>query len=378
MINFNFFSFKMNPVVFNLKNKLTWLSSNLRWINDDDEILRRLETMNAVNTLLEKTMKNPLLFTMKFRSEDAGWKKHPASVTGPDQTKIKTEKPEISKRWPLPATRVWQMPQQLNKKRRFNVKGKSATVKEERVLNEHRQVAMKVIEKGDTTQWGQTKELPTTLPVSLSRIDDHSSTDFKEALLHPGDEPTMALPPRSECSPTAPAIKVEGAVKMKRQVAMSNIHQQTEKVDTIQWGQTKELQTTVARSLSILDDHLSTDLKGAGISQMDSDNILNSQKLDIMANSSPKNKIDSGQETRCNEVSSQLEDKGITETMYVPGDKVCLVVGRGGRTIIHIQEASRTKLYLESTGDKNRKIRIKGTYEGVEIAKRMIHELIRS
>ena len=48
----------MNPVIYNLKNKLTWMASRLRWMNDDREILGWIEAMEAVHALLQKSLKN--------------------------------------------------------------------------------------------------------------------------------------------------------------------------------------------------------------------------------------------------------------------------------------------------------------------------------
>ena len=83
-------------------------------------------------------------------------------------------------------------------------------------------------------------------------------------------------------------------------------------------------------------------------------------------------------ENICNEQSSQLEDKGISKTIDVPDNKVSLLVGRGGRTIIHLQEASKTKLTLHTTGDKKHSVEIEGSHEGVELSRRMILKLLKS
>ena len=133
----------MNPVVFNLKNKLSWLSSSLRWLNDDDKILMRLDTMNAVNTLLEKTMNNPLLFTMKIKgAKDTSWKKHSSHRTSLIQPKIQTEKSKISNRWPLRGSSEQKVSLQPNKRRRSIIKPKRVQVKVEGAVKVNRRVAM--------------------------------------------------------------------------------------------------------------------------------------------------------------------------------------------------------------------------------------------
>jgi len=60
----------MYPVIYNLKNKLTWMSTRLRWINEEYEILKWIEAMQAIHTLLEKTSRNPTLLKLNLGRED--------------------------------------------------------------------------------------------------------------------------------------------------------------------------------------------------------------------------------------------------------------------------------------------------------------------
>ena len=38
----------MNPVMLNLKNKLTWMATRLRWINEDKALKSWIETMEEL------------------------------------------------------------------------------------------------------------------------------------------------------------------------------------------------------------------------------------------------------------------------------------------------------------------------------------------
>ena len=42
----------MHPIVWNLKNKLNWMSNHLRWINEDSEIIKWMQAMKMVNDML--------------------------------------------------------------------------------------------------------------------------------------------------------------------------------------------------------------------------------------------------------------------------------------------------------------------------------------
>ena len=110
---------------------------------------------------------------------------------------------------------------------------------------------------------------------------------------------------------------------------------------------------------------------------MVTDNILTGPMMDVEDNPCSKT-THNWKQNRCIEPSPWLEDRGIRETLDVPDDKVSVLVGRGGRMIIHIQDASGTKLNLHSTRDKDRSVEIRGSHEGVEIARRMILKILKS
>ena len=59
-IHLIFFSslLKMNPIIYNLKNKLPWMSSQLRQINRAWEIQTWISAMKDIHSLLEETAKN--------------------------------------------------------------------------------------------------------------------------------------------------------------------------------------------------------------------------------------------------------------------------------------------------------------------------------
>ena len=48
----------MNPVIFNLKNKLRWMATRLRWINEEKAIKGWIGTMEEIYTLMEKASRN--------------------------------------------------------------------------------------------------------------------------------------------------------------------------------------------------------------------------------------------------------------------------------------------------------------------------------
>ena len=61
----------MNQIIFNLKNKITWMSTKLREINEGPDILCWIEAMTAVHCLLEHAMQNPLLMNKRAVSSRA-------------------------------------------------------------------------------------------------------------------------------------------------------------------------------------------------------------------------------------------------------------------------------------------------------------------
>ena len=54
----------MNPVIWFLKSKLTWMGSKLRWINKDTEIISWIKAMEAVHKLLVEAMSRKELWEM--------------------------------------------------------------------------------------------------------------------------------------------------------------------------------------------------------------------------------------------------------------------------------------------------------------------------
>ena len=59
----------MNPIIYNLKNKLTWMSSQLRQINRAWEIQAWISAMKDIHSLLEETAKNKELLQIPKTSK---------------------------------------------------------------------------------------------------------------------------------------------------------------------------------------------------------------------------------------------------------------------------------------------------------------------
>ena len=72
----------MHPVIWNLRNKLTWMSNRLRWINGDNEIINWMRAMKMVNDMLVDALNNGDLGQL--------WIK-------PGNVKVRTERWVISK-----------------------------------------------------------------------------------------------------------------------------------------------------------------------------------------------------------------------------------------------------------------------------------------
>ncbi|CAM6090463.1 unnamed protein product [Calypogeia fissa] len=69
-------------------------------------------------------------------------------------------------------------------------------------------------------------------------------------------------------------------------------------------------------------------------------------------------------------------------TLAVPDDRIGAIVGRGGKTITEIQQASGVKIKISDRGDfvagtKNRKVTIAGTAEGVRIAQHLLTQKVQ-
>ena len=67
----------MTPVIYYLKNKLTWMASKLRWINKDEEIMSWIAAMEAVHKLLVEASMRREMWTRpqtKIRRRKTGLK----------------------------------------------------------------------------------------------------------------------------------------------------------------------------------------------------------------------------------------------------------------------------------------------------------------
>ena len=63
----------MSPMIYYLKNKLTWMASKLRWINNDKEIISWIAAMEAVHKLLvEASLRKEML--QKQETKTRRWK----------------------------------------------------------------------------------------------------------------------------------------------------------------------------------------------------------------------------------------------------------------------------------------------------------------
>jgi far upstream element-binding protein len=75
-------------------------------------------------------------------------------------------------------------------------------------------------------------------------------------------------------------------------------------------------------------------------------------------------------------------DECITEEILVPGYKCGLIIGKGGETIKKLQEKSDTKMQLIQNSyepsEQEKPLQITGPPERVELAKRMINQLLES
>ena len=52
----------MNHLIFNLKNKLTWMGTRLRWINEEHALKRWIATMEDIYILMEKATRDTELW----------------------------------------------------------------------------------------------------------------------------------------------------------------------------------------------------------------------------------------------------------------------------------------------------------------------------
>ena len=131
----------MSPVIWCIKNKLTWMASRLRWMNNDKEILMWTTTMQEVFKLLveAKTHKEVWQFQQpNSKPQTTGIRKKRQYYRN-TETKIRAESleasPRISNLVPQKSKDVTQLPESHTEEACTNKKPNDIKVVEEGKLN---------------------------------------------------------------------------------------------------------------------------------------------------------------------------------------------------------------------------------------------------